>query len=42
MSIPSVGDVIAAVFGERQADPGLVVYGPCCRAEPEPEPEAEP
>jgi hypothetical protein len=33
MSIPGVGDVMAAIFGaEAEGEPGLVVYGPCDRA----------
>jgi len=41
MSLPSVGDVMAAIFGaEAEGKPGLVVYGPCGRVT-EPEPEAE-
>jgi len=40
MSIPSVGDVMASIFGAgREPEPGLVLYGPCDQIT-EPEPEA--
>ena len=40
MNIPSVADVMASIFGaEAEGDPGLAVYGPCDRTEPEPDPD---
>ena len=40
MSIPSVGDVLAAFFagGHQAAEPG-VCYDSCVRIEPEPDPD---
>jgi len=43
MNIPSVPDVLAALFGPAEPHPqtGLDYYGPCDRLA-EPEPEASP
>jgi len=41
MNIPSVPDVIAALFGSAEPETELDYYGPCDRVT-EPEPEAEP
>jgi len=40
MNIPTPGDVFAAFFAaDRQAEPAVVMFGPCDRIEPEPDPD---
>ena len=44
MSIPGVGDVMAAIFGaapEPEPEPDQIMFGPCDRPESEPEAEVE-